>query len=359
MDPSRLDRIFVAPDATVREAVQSIDAGAIEIALVVDPQRRLLGTVSDGDVRRALLAGVSLDDPVERVLHREPVTASIETDAGHLLAMMTAKGIAQIPLERGGRVVDVAFLRDLVDSASDPAGEDAPVVLMAGGRGTRLAPLTAHTPKPMLPIGGRPLLEQVLDQVRDAGFSRVFIAVGYRADVIEEHFGDGSEIGLAIEYLREDRPLGSAGALRLAGSELDRPFIVMNADLLTNVNLSALMRFHEDEGNVITVGVRQYALELPYGIAELSGTEIVALDEKPTHTFFVNAGIYVVDPRSVELMAEREGRFDMTDLIGAAMGAGLRVGGFPIREYWIDIGQLSDYERAESDHVTVFSPAKQ
>jgi NDP-sugar pyrophosphorylase family protein len=183
----------------------------------------------------------------------------------------------------------------------------------------------------------------------------VLIAVNYRAEVIEEHFGDGSSLGVRIDYLHEKEPLGSAGALRLAGTELDQPFVVMNADLLTNVNLAALMRFHCEEHNAVTVGVRQYALELPYGIAELDGTQILALDEKPTHTFFVNAGIYAVDPSAVALMDSDIARFDMTDLIAAAITSGLRVGGFPIREYWIDIGQLADYERAESDHVTVFS----
>jgi NDP-sugar pyrophosphorylase family protein len=194
--------------------------------------------------------------------------------------------------------------------------------------------------------------------VRNAGFSRVLIAVNYRGDVIEEHFGDGSRYGVEIDYLREHEPLGSAGALRLASAELDRPFVVMNADLVTNVNLAALMRFHLEETNAITVGVRQYALELPYGIAELDGTRIVSLDEKPTHAFFVNAGIYAVDPVAMTLMRDCAGRFDMTDLIDAALAAELRVGGFPIREYWIDIGQLADYQRAESDHVTIFSSGR-
>lgn len=352
MDPTRLEKIFVPPGATVRAAIESIDAAAIEIALIADDQRRLIGTVSDGDVRRALLAGVTLEDPVERIVHRNPVTAPQGIETAALLALMTSHGIDQVPLLRNGRVVDVAFIRDLVGD------DDNPIVLMAGGRGTRLHPLTADTPKPMLPVGDRPLLERVLGQVRDAGFSRILIAVNYRANVIEQHFGDGAQLGVSIDYLREDEPLGSAGALRLAGSELDRPFVVMNADLLTNVNLAALMRFHRQERNAITVGVRQYALELPYGIAELDGTQIVSLDEKPTHTFFVNAGIYAVDPRAVELMGDRTGRFDMTDLISAALRAELRVGGFPIREYWIDIGQLADYQRAESDHVTVFSAGR-
>lgn len=348
----------MSPGATIRATIESIDAAGIEIALVIDDGRRLIGTVTDGDVRRALLRGATLGDRVDGIVTRDPVTAPAGTSLPSLLALMKARGVDQVPLLRDGHVVDVAFLRDLAGANEEPLEAGHPVVLMAGGRGTRLRPLTENIPKPMLPVGDRPLLERVVDQVREAGFSRVFIAVNYRAEVIEEHFGDGSRLGVQIGYLREDEPLGSAGALRLAGSELDRPFVVMNADLVTNVSLPALMRFHEQEGNVVTVGVRQYALELPYGIAELDGTRIVSIDEKPTHSFFVNAGIYAVDPAAVRLMDDREGRFDMTDVITRAIDAGLRVGGFPIREYWIDIGQLSDYERAENDHVTVFSSGR-
>jgi dTDP-glucose pyrophosphorylase len=349
MDSARFESILVAPGASLREAIESIDAGAIEIALMVDYERRLLGTVTDGDVRRALLRGATLEDPVDPLVHRDPITASEHSTSSELLELMTSRGVDQIPLMSGERVVDVAFIRDLVS-----AERGAPVVLMAGGQGVRLRPLTERMPKPMLPVGDRPLLERVLEQVRDAGFSRVLMAVNYRAEVIEEHFGDGHSFGVEIDYLREDRPLGSAGALKLAGAELDEPFVVMNADLMTNVNLAALMRFHREEGNALTVGVRQYALELPYGVVELSGSQVVSLSEKPTHSFFVNAGVYAVDPSAVALVGNVE-RFDMTDIIGAALAAGRRVGGFAIREYWIDIGQLADYQRAESDHVTVFS----
>jgi len=359
MDPAKLERIFVSPQATLRATIEQIDAGAIEIALVVDARRRLLGTVTDGDVRRALLAGAALDDSIdaiESIVHRDPVAVDAGTDDATLLALMTERSVDQIPLVDGERVIDVAFLRDLV-SAADGSGAiaDSPVVLMAGGAGTRLRPLTEHVPKPMLPVGDRPLLETVLGQVSDAGFSRVLIAVNYRADVIEAHFGDGSRFGVDIAYLNEGSPLGSAGALRLAASELDRPFIVMNADLLTNVKLPALMHFHCEEGNVVTVGVRRYELELPYGVVEMDGTRVRSLREKPRLTFFVNAGLYAVDPSAVALAAGLPARFDMTDLVEAALVARARVGGFPIREYWLDVGQLADYDRAHSDHATHFS----
>ena len=353
MDAKRLQSIFIGLDATMRKAIESIDAGAIEIALVVDEDRRLLGTVTDGDVRRALMAGTGLDAGITNIVHRDPVTAAADTSPGQLLTLMSLRGVDQVPLIENGAVTDVAFMRDLVRERAPAA--DHPVVLMAGGEGTRLRPLTEQIPKPMLAVGGRPLLELVLEQVRDAGFSRILMAVNYKADVIEEHFGDGAGFGVEIGYLREDRPLGSAGALRLAGTELDRPFVVMNGDLLTNVNLGSLMRFHREEGNAVTVGVRQYVLELPYGVVELDGTRVRAINEKPKPSYFINAGIYAVDPSALRLVpAERE-FFNMTDVIDAVLASGGRVGGFPVHEYWLDIGQLADYERAEGDYATYFS----
>jgi dTDP-glucose pyrophosphorylase/predicted transcriptional regulator len=351
MDSRRFPKIFVRPNATIREAIESIDGGAIEIALAVDEHQRLLGTISDGDIRRALLGGAELDASIAEVIHHSPITAAVGTELDELLRLMTEHGVEQIPLLEDGRVVDVAFIRDLVHAHR----REHPVVIMAGGEGKRLRPLTNDTPKPMLNVGGRPLLETVLDQVRDAGFSRVLMAVNYQAEAIEEHFGDGGRFGIDIDYIREPTQLGSAGALRVAREQLAQPFIVINADLLTNVNLSALMRFHAEDDNLITVGVRRYVLEVPYGVVELEETRVTQLREKPTIDFFVSAGIYAVSPGAVALMPPEKGQFDMTDLIQQSLARGGRVGAFPIREYWLDIGQIADYERALDEHTTYFS----
>jgi dTDP-glucose pyrophosphorylase len=350
MEPRRFTNILIAEEATVREAIEAIDAGAVEIALAVDADRRLLGTISDGDVRRALLRGGSLDDDAAPIVHRDPVTAPLGTKPDSLLRLMAERGVEQIPLlDAEERVADLVFIRELVGRPSD-----APVVIMAGGQGERLRPLTDDTPKPMLPVGGRPLLETIVEQVRDAGFQKLFVAVNYRAEVIEEHFGDGSAHGVDIEYIREDARLGSAGALRLMSERLERPFLVMNADLLTRVSLSSLMRFHVEEGNLVTVGVRRYELQVPYGVVDLRGTEVSALREKPSLSFFVNAGIYAASPEAVSLLPSDRDEVHMTDVVEAALAAGRRVGSFPVREFWLDIGQLSDYERAHGDHETHF-----
>jgi dTDP-glucose pyrophosphorylase len=352
VDPDRFERIFVSLDSTVRETVEAIDAGAVEIALVADGERRLIATVSDGDVRRALLRGTKLDDPVAGLAHRDATSAPAGTPRDELLALMTERGIEQIPLINDGRVVDLAFMRDLV--RGDPGADDRKVVIMAGGEGLRLRPLTDETPKPMLQVGDGPLLETVLGQVKRAGFGKVLMAVRYRADVIEDHFGDGSDFGVEIDYVREEKALGSAGALQLVRDQLDEPFVVLNADLLTNVNLGALLRYHEEEGDAVTIGVRQYLLEVPYGVVDIDDGAVTGLREKPSVGFFVNAGLYAVSPAAVELLPPEVRQFDMTDLVAAALAAGKRVGSFPIREYWLDIGQLADYERADADHATYF-----
>ena len=354
VEASRLDKVIVSPDASIREAVEAIDAGAVEIALVADSERRLLGTITDGDVRRAMLRGVDLDGPIDEVIHRDPVTAPTGTTREELLSLMTSRGVETIPLLEDDRVVELAFIREVV--TEDPES-DSPVVVMAGGEGQRLRPLTDETPKPMLEVGGRPLLETTLDQVRDAGFSKVLIAVKYKAESIEEHFGEGERHGLEISYIHEEAPMGSAGAIKLAPEQLDRPFILINGDLLTKVNLAALLRFHREEGNAVTVGVRLFRLQIPYGVVELEGegTEVKGLREKPDMEVFVNAGVYAVSPEAVALVPADREAFHMTDVVDLALEGDLRVGSFPIREYWLDIGHLSDFERADDDHATHFS----
>lgn len=347
MEPERFERLLIGPRATVREAIAAIDAGVAHLALVVDGDRRVLGTVTDGDVRRALLHGVELDDPVEPIVHRDPVTAPRGTAQDELLRLMTEHGVEQVPLLEDARVVDVVLVKDMAQPA---AGH--PVVIVAGGEGKRLRPLTDDRPKPMLEVGGKPLLEHVLERVRDAGFSKAFLLVGYRAEAIEAHFGDGSAVGLDVEYVHEPEPRGSAGGLHFVREELDRPFVVLNADLVTGVNFEALLRFHQAEANVVTVGVKQYVLEVPYGVVELAGTAVSAVREKPELRFLVNAGIYALSPEAVDYLPDRTGEVHMTELIDAALAAGARVGSFPVHEHWLDIGHVADYERAVEEHAT-------
>jgi dTDP-glucose pyrophosphorylase len=348
------DKFLIAPERTIAEAVALIDRNSAGIVLVATGDGRFLGTVTDGDVRRAMLRRERLDAPVATLLtrpagtpHQSPVTAPAGTSADALLDMMQQHGIRQIPLlDADGRVADLALLEQLT------LGETRAVraVVMAGGFGKRLAPLTAETPKPMLPVGDRPLMERLVRDIRNAGIRKVHITTHFRPEKIHDHFGRGDALDVELGYVTEEQPLGTAGALRLVEPSTE-PLLVINGDILTKVNFQALIRFHEESDAALTVGVRSYEIAVPYGVVETEHSLVTRIVEKPTYRHFVNAGIYVVEPRAVQHIPSGR-RFDMTDLIAALLATGDRVASFPVREYWLDIGRPEDYEQAQRDHAT-------
>jgi dTDP-glucose pyrophosphorylase/CBS domain-containing protein len=347
-----LEPLLLTVEATVRAAMECIDRNQSGIALVVDAEQRLLGTVTDGDIRRAMLADVLLDAPVQVLLERQqelhegrpiPLTARIGTSAAELVALMQRYDVRQIPLiDATGRLDSVSLLRDLVEVQGPPLR----AVVMAGGFGTRLGDLTRETPKPMLPVGDRPLLERIIEQLRDAGIEHVNLTTHYRAEEIARHFGDGGDLGVRIEYVPEEKPLGTAGALGLIDS--DAPILVMNGDILTRVDFKAMHQFHEEHRADMTVAVRPYEARVPYGLVDLEGSRITSIAEKPLARGFVNAGIYLINPDVCRLVAPGEA-LDMPQLIERLLTAGNVVVGFPLREYWLDIGRLADYEQALAD----------
>jgi dTDP-glucose pyrophosphorylase len=352
MNEAELERLLISGDATVRAAMECIDRSHIGIALVVTGDRRLLGTVTDGDVRRAMLADLSLETPVRAIVERQrelrenrpfPLTAPLGAPPVELVALMQTYDVRQVPLvDDEGCVRDLALLSEFVEIEGPPLR----AVVMAGGFGTRLAPLTDETPKPMLPVGDRPLLERIIGQLREAGIRHVNLTTHYRAETIAEHFGDGRDHGVEIEYVPEERPLGTAGALGLVGG--DGPILVMNGDILTRVDFRAMHRFHDEHDADMTVAVRPYEARVPYGLVELEGGRVTAISEKPLLRGFVNAGIYLIDA-DVKRLVEPGEPLDMPQLIARLLDSGRRVVGFPLREYWLDIGRLADYERALAD----------
>lgn len=343
--------VCIAPATLVRDAMRAIDAGAMAIALVIDGDGRLLGTVTDGDIRRGILRGLQMDDPIATVMHRQPVKALHGGSRDEMLRLMRQHHIGQLPIvDTECRVVGLELLADLLEQAEE---KDHWVVLLAGGLGTRLLPLTEAVPKPLLKVGSRALLDVLIEQIASYGFRRFLVAVNYRAEMVEHHLGDGRQFGVQIEYVREPQPLGTVGAVRLVRERLDRTFIVVNGDLLTRVNFEHLLEFHETQGYDITVGVKEYEARIPYGVVELASGQVCALEEKPTRTYLVNAGIYALRPGVIDLIPEGR-RFDMTDLVRAALEDGRKVGGFPIHEYWLDIGAREDYERANGDYLEHF-----
>lgn len=354
MNPTMLERACVRPDTPTTEAMRRLDTAGVGIVLVVDGDRRLLGTLTDGDIRRAILGGRSLEGPVgpfveakNNPVYPEAVTLPAGTAREQILRVMQARRIRHLPfLDGTGRVVDLARLEDLMPEE----GGALTAVVMAGGLGTRLRPLTVDTPKPMLPVGGRPLLERTIERLRGAGVREVVVSTRYKAEKVVEHFEDGQRFGVSLKYLTEGRPMGTAGALRL----LERPagtLLVINGDVLTGVDFRAMRSFHAEHSAMLTVGVRRYEFSVPYGVVECDGERVAGLREKPTYTSFVNAGIYLLEPGVFdELPAESPGApFNMTDLIARLVERGRPVVSFPIHEYWMDIGRIEDYDRAQRD----------
>ncbi len=336
---------LLSPDRTVMEALSVMDQSALQIGLVVDENRRLLGTVTDGDVRRALLAGKDLKSPVSEVMFTGFTYASPDDSDERVLALMRAKDLRQVPvLDAGGRVVGLRLLKDMVGLRK----RDNLVVLMAGGEGARLRPLTENRPKPMLHVAGKPVLQTIIENFAAQGFNRFFVSVNYLGQMIEDHFGNGASLGVSIRYLKEERKLGTGGALGLLPERPDAPFFVMNSDLLTTVGFSKILDFHLANRAQATMCVRQYQFEVPYGVVRATGHRLLGLDEKPVHKFFVNAGIYVLEPDALALVPKNE-FLDMPTLFSRIMEKGGQCAVFPICEYWLDIGHREDYERAKGE----------
>jgi dTDP-glucose pyrophosphorylase/CBS domain-containing protein len=348
---SDFSKLIVSENSSVRDVIACIDQNAKGIALVLDPDQHLIATVTDGDIRRAILAGLDVTLPVRDLLDRRsgaashsPITAAAGTADSTLLHMMTESSVRHIPLlDESNRVVDVALLSELVKEYELPLR----AVVMAGGFGTRLRPLTEELPKPMLPLGRKPLLELIVEQLRDAGIRQVNVATHYKGEVISEHFKDGQDFGVDIKYVKEDQPLGTAGALSLL-EESDEPILVINGDILTRVDFRAMLNFHREHQADLTVAVRQYEMGVPYGVVLTDGVAVTGISEKPIVKHFINAGIYLLSPAVCRLIPN--GRpYDIPDLIQRLLKEGQPVVCFPIREYWLDIGKADHYDQAKSD----------
>ena len=337
--------VRVGPEQTVRDTIEIIDANRKQIALVVDDRDQLLGVVADGDIRRGMLRGATLDAPITEIMTASPKVARQGQSAAAILEMMSEFEIRHVPVVDAGGVVTGLFT---VDDLRQPAESTTPVVLMAGGRGQRLYPLTKETPKPMLSIGDSPLLSIILTNLRSQGFVNVFISVNYLADVIINYVGDGSRFGLRVTYVHEDKPLGTAGALGSLAGVISEPFIVMNSDLLTHVNLREMLSFHAKRDASGTIGVREHVFEIPYGVVNLDGAVVESMIEKPFHRSLVNAGIYALDPLALDLLVKGE-YMDMPTLLGQLIEGGHDVTAFPIHESWLDVGRPEDLNLARSE----------
>jgi len=334
--------------------MECIDRSGKGIALLISDEGFLVATVTDGDIRRAILAGLDLSLKITQLVENRgpafrttPVTAPADTPDDQLLHTMTEKGVRQIPLlDSKGRVINLVHLSDVVKEYELPLR----AVVMAGGFGTRLLPLTEDLPKPMLPVGTKPLLELIVEQLRDAGIRQVNVATHYKSEVISDHFKDGQDFGVDIKYVREDQPLGTAGALSLL-EETEEPILVINGDILTRVDFRSMLNFHREHGADLTVAVRQYEFSVPYGVVLTDGVNVTGISEKPVVRQFINAGIYLLSPAVRRLIPNGQS-YDIPDLIQALLKQNRVIVSFPIREYWLDIGKADHYAQAKSDIAT-------
>ena len=342
-------KILLTPKDSLESSIKVLHEGGCRIALVVDSQNKLLGTLTDGDVRRALIKHYSMKGKVEGVMNKQPMTAKEIDTVKHVLNLMKVQSLLHMPIvDDLGILVGLETLQDLIEKEI----HDNPVFLMAGGFGTRLKPLTEEKPKPLLVVGGKPILETILMQFIELGFHNFYVSIHYKAEMIRNHFGDGSRWGVSIQYIHEDKPLGTAGSLGLLPKEMmNLPIIMMNGDLLTRIDFEALLDFHNHNQGIATMCVREYDFQVPYGVVKSKDSKVTHIVEKPIHSFFVNAGIYVLNPSLINTISG-DSYLDMPNLLDQCIEKGEVVNMFPVHEYWLDIGRKDQYIQANQEIET-------
>ncbi len=344
--------ISIGSLVTALEALRVIDQGGAQIALVVDEQKRLVGSLTDGDIRRGLLNGETLETPVERLMNRQFYFVRNNEDHSTIIKTMKRKSLHQVPvLDEDNRVVEMLILKELLGQTQLPNE----VVIMAGGRGMRLRPHTDHCPKPMLPVNGKPMLEILLEQCIETGFRRFHLSVNYLKGQIIDYFQDGGRWGASINYLVEDKPLGTAGSLHLLPKDIEAPILVLNGDVLTRFNLIQLLRFHREQDAEATLCVRNHEVSIPFGVVQTKDGELSGFEEKPTYHQLVNAGLYVINPQLISLLPPNQ-KTDMPTLLKSAQQADHRVAVCPIHEYWIDVGRPETLQQASQEWSIATEP---
>jgi dTDP-glucose pyrophosphorylase/predicted transcriptional regulator len=346
-----IEKLQLTVNSSIKQALAIIDKGAIRIALVVDKDKKLIGTLTDGDIRRAILDGKELDGVIENIYCKNPTVVHVNDSKEDIINICTLKKIYQVPIvDNTGKVVGVNILDELVK----PTRKENRVILMAGGLGTRLKPLTDKVPKPMLQVGDKPILHTIIEKFAGQGFINITICVNYKSHVIKNYFGDGSKFNVNIDYIIEEERMGTAGALSLLKERPRVPFFVMNGDLLTNINFNDLLDFHINNSAAGTMCVREYDFQVPYGVVKVENSTILSITEKPVHKFFVNAGIYMLNSECLESIPDSN-FYDMPTFFQDLNDLKKRTVSFPLREYWIDIGEIEEYEKANREFDEVFS----
>ena len=336
---------IVKINTPIKVAIERLNKVGIKIAMVLDDDYRLLGTISDGDFRRGILSGLSLEDTVEKIMNKNPRTVSEGAGRLEILKVMTDTKILQIPIiDKNNFVIGLHLWDDISVQAKYPNI----MVIMAGGKGSRLHPQTENRPKPMLLVAGIPILEHIIKRAQSQGFNHFIIAINYLGEIIEKYFKDGQKFGVTIEYLHEDVPLGTAGALSLLSSKPERAFIVTNGDVITDINYSDFLEYHTAQNAAATVAVHTHEFQIPYGVVQINGLEVESYEEKPIVTSLINAGVYALEPDILDYIKEPRYR-DMPEILDISRGLKKKVIVYPLHESWIDIGRPIDLEIANKN----------
>ena len=345
----KIDEIKINQNASIKEALEVIDKGAIKVAVVLSDDGLLLGMLSDGDIRRALLKGMSLDDSITSIINKHPVVANINDTKERILELANEKKLHQIPIISNGKLIGIQDIREFLA----PKNKPNKVILMVGGLGTRLRPLTNDVPKPMLDVGNKPILHTIVENFAKYGYTDIIMCVNYKSEIIKEYFGNGDKFGVKIEYVLENQRMGTAGALSLLKERPKDDFFVMNGDLLTNVNFEYLHEYHKDSNAGASIRIRKYEMQVPYGVVNVRANKVTSIEEKPTQSFFVSAGIYMFSPIVLDFIPKGV-FYDMPTLFSELLKHDFPIHPFPIREYWLDIGRMDEYRRANDEYEGVF-----
>jgi dTDP-glucose pyrophosphorylase/predicted transcriptional regulator len=340
----RIDDVVISPSDTIIEAIAQLDKAGTGALVLCSTGRKIYGLLTDGDIRRAILNAVPMETACEKIASLNPFTSQSSIPTAEALRLMNQHDINHLPLvDQEGNIAEFLLRKDFVREDQI----DLSAVIMAGGYGKRLLPMTEKVPKPMLPVGDRPLLELTIEQLRRSGIRDLYLTTHYLPESIINHFGDGNDYGVRLKYVREEKPLGTAGGLKLL-QMTERTLLVINGDILTGVPFYEMLSYHRKHQADITVGVRKYEVQVPFGVVECDDVQIKNIQEKPSLKFFINAGIYIIEPGVCSYIPAGE-RFDMTDLIQRLIEAERKVVSFPIMEYWLDVGRHEDYMQAQED----------
>ena len=329
--------------ASVEDVITNLTKVSIKIVLVVNDAGELQGTISDGDIRRGLLRGLSLQSPIESIIHHNPLVVTEEIGREAVRMLMVANKIQQVPVVDDQHHVIGLYLWDEIAA---PLIRSNLMVIMAGGMGTRLLPHTENCPKPMLTVSGKPMLEHIIERAKQEGFCHFVLAIHYLGHVIEDYFGDGNRLQVRIDYLREQSPLGTAGALGLLNPKPTLPFAVTNGDVMTDIHYGELLDFHTRHNATATMAVRVHEWQHPFGVVQTNGIDIIGFEEKPVHRSHINAGVYVLEPEALGFL-EKDVRCDMPTLFERLQAKCCRTLAYPMHEPWLDVGSQVDFELAQ------------